>query len=170
MANSWAVKRDYRILIVEDDPIIQEVAGTFLGDAFLVEIVGTQKDALERLARQDKPNVNAIVLDLMLPNGSGVEVVRGVQLRFPAIPIVVITGMEFTSEQVIESGAQEFLSKPFTAKELIRAVSSAIARHRVRWMFAPIDQELAGIKQELKERDEARVTGLARASDQMPKP
>ena len=146
---SAVVRKDYRVLAVEDDPHVVDVITLFLGDTFHVEAVSRKADALDRLSDQDKPKIHAVVLDLMLPNGVGVEVVRSVNLRFPSIPIIVITGQDFTQEQIIESGAQEFLPKPFAHKELVRAVSAAIARHKVRGTFAPLDQALADIKQGL---------------------
>ena len=126
-----------RILLVEDEPVIVAAAGRALRpEGFQVDETGSVPEALERLTAQ---TYDLILCDLMLPQVSGLELVRAAVRDFPDVPVILITGYA-TLENALESfraGAFDFIPKPFDIGELLGVVYRAAARHR-----APLDAPL----------------------------
>ncbi|OGR73168.1 MAG: hypothetical protein A2089_12560 [Elusimicrobia bacterium GWD2_63_28] len=115
MENKLAPSADKLILIVDDDKAIRELLQVLLQrEGFRVETAEDGADAL-RKARAKAPDL--ILLDLMLPNGSGMEVVRELQEEETgAIPVVIMTGrfMDRSTSELIrrETNVREYLEKP----------------------------------------------------------
>ena len=127
------------VLLIEDERVSAELVRHLLEGAedadFAVEHVTTLAGGLARLA---SPGVDVVLLDLLLPNGEGLEVVRRVCSEHPEVPVVVITGLEDseTALAAIRECAQDYLVKgQFDARDLIRAVRFAIERHKVKVRF-----------------------------------
>lgn len=136
------------VLIVEDDAVTAAKFADWLtknpaAPHMTTELVSTIGGAANRL---NLPGVDAVVLDLMLPNGSGVALVKQLQSRFPAVPVVVVTGLEDSySVDAIHSGAQEFLLKGMLTPDILaRAVRHAVVRHEVRAQHKPLEEAVAG--------------------------
>jgi DNA-binding response OmpR family regulator len=115
-----------RILIVEDDPVIADAVrvGLALGGAS-VDWVETCADAL---AAVSTTRFSAIVLDIMLPDGSGIDVLREMRARKETIPVLLLTARDEISDRVsgLDAGADDYLVKPFDLDELaarIRAIT-----------------------------------------------
>lgn len=107
-----------RVLVVVDEPPLVRAVRIGLGSAgFVVEAARTSLDALELLTRHP-PDV--LVLDLVLPDGGGVEVCREVR-RLSRLPIVVMSaaGEERETVRALDAGADECLTKPFGVSELL---------------------------------------------------
>lgn len=106
-----------RILVVDDDPTVAEIVVKYLErDGYEADAVGDGTTALER-ARAAPPEL--VVLDLMLPGLDGLEVCR--QLRDIApVPVIMLTARGEEEDRVVglELGADDYLAKPFSPREL----------------------------------------------------
>ena len=119
-----------RILVVEDDPILSDGlrAGLCLSGA-TVECVATCADADAALATS---RFGVVVLDLMLPDGSGLDVLRSLRGRDDRTPVVLLTARDAVADRIagLDGGADDYLGKPFDLDELsarIRAVARRAA-------------------------------------------
>jgi two-component system response regulator MtrA len=118
---------DAQILLVEDDPSIREVTALGLRAAgFTVATAVDGVDGLERW-RADRPDL--VLLDVMLPRMDGLEVCRAIR-REATTPIVMLTARSDTIDVVVglESGADDYVRKPFELPELVARVRAALRR------------------------------------------
>jgi two-component system repressor protein LuxO len=116
-----------RILLIEDTLSLARVYQDYLrADGYIIEHVGTGHDAINRL-RSDPPDV--AVLDLVLPDMDGREVLRSAREVAPETRMVVITahGSVNVAVEAMRDGASDFLLKPFTAEKLRSTVMSTLA-------------------------------------------
>ncbi|HVX42371.1 MAG TPA: response regulator transcription factor [Mycobacteriales bacterium] len=116
-----------RIMVVEDDPTVRDVVRRYLErDGLAVELIDSGEVALER-ALADPPAL--IILDLMLPGLSGLEVCRTLRAR-QETPIVMLTALGEESDRVtgLEIGADDYVTKPFSPRELALRVRSVLRR------------------------------------------
>jgi DNA-binding response OmpR family regulator len=116
-----------RVLIVEDDPTVAEVVSRYLErDGFAVECVADGRDAL---ARADAQLPDLVVLDIMLPGLDGLEVCRRLRARAP-IPVVMLTARGSEEDRVLglDLGADDYVSKPFSPRELTARVKAVLRR------------------------------------------
>jgi DNA-binding response OmpR family regulator len=148
-----------RVLIVEDDPTVAEVVARYLErEGFAVESVADGRDAL---ARADAQLPDLVVLDIMLPGLDGLEVCRRLRSRAP-IPVVMLTARGSEEDRVLglELGADDYVAKPFSPRELTARVKAVLRR-----AGSPLDDvdrtgtlEFDGLSIDLAAR-EARVRG-----------
>jgi DNA-binding response OmpR family regulator len=120
-----------RILVVEDDPAVQKaLKRLFESEGYAVEIQGNGKSALESF-HSAPPAV--IILDLRLPKLSGSDLCKEVKAKAPALPIVVLSATSDVSDKVLllELGADDYVTKPFSPRELLARVRAAL-RHTSR--------------------------------------
>jgi len=120
---------DARILLVEDDPSIREVTALGLrASGFEVE---TAADGVEGLERWRSVAPDLVLLDVMLPRMDGLEVCRAIR-REATTPIVMLTARADTIDVVVglESGADDYVRKPFEMPELVARVRAALRRHQ----------------------------------------
>jgi DNA-binding response OmpR family regulator len=118
-----------RVLVVEDDPTVAEVVSRYLRrEGFAVESVADGAVAL-RQALADLPAL--VVLDLMLPGLDGLEVCRRLRAVAP-IPVVMLTARGDEEDRVVglELGADDYLAKPFSPRELTARVKAVLRRAR----------------------------------------
>ena len=118
---------DARILLVEDDPSIREVMALGLRAAgFAVETAADGLEGVERW-RHDRPDL--VLLDVMLPRLDGLEVCRAIR-REATTPVVMLTARADTIDVVVglESGADDYVRKPFEMPELVARVRAALRR------------------------------------------
>jgi DNA-binding response OmpR family regulator len=118
------------ILVVEDEPALRDTLSYNLKkDGFAVEAVGDGRSALE-YARRLKPDL--IVLDLMLPEIDGFEVCRILRKEM-ITPILMLTARDDEIDRVVglEVGADDYLTKPFSMRELMARVKAQLRRSRL---------------------------------------
>jgi DNA-binding response OmpR family regulator len=118
-----------RILVVDDDPTVAEVVARYLlRDGHEVECVADGNAAL-RSAAAGAPDL--VVLDLMLPGLDGLEVCRRLRERWP-VPIVMLTALGEETDRLVglETGADDYVTKPFSPRELALRVKSVLRRAR----------------------------------------
>jgi DNA-binding response OmpR family regulator len=117
-----------RILVVEDDhAVLKALKRLFEAEQFSVEISSDGKSALEAFRRLAPA---AIVLDLRLPAMSGRDVCREIKRQAPTIPIIVLSATSDISDKVLllEMGADDYVTKPFSPRELLARVRAALRR------------------------------------------
>ena len=130
-ANSAEAQRPAKILVVEDEPNM--VAG--LRDNFEFEgyEVITANDGIEglRLALEDSPDL--VVLDVMMPRMSGLDVCKQLRAKRGSIPIIMLTarGQELDKVVGLELGADDYVTKPFSIRELLARVKAVLRRTAV---------------------------------------
>jgi two-component system, OmpR family, response regulator MtrA len=118
---------DARILLVEDDPSIREITALGLRAAgFTVDTAADGLEGVERW-RHDRPDL--VLLDVMLPRLDGLEVLRAIR-REATTPVVMLTARADTIDVVVglESGADDYVRKPFEMPELVARVRAALRR------------------------------------------
>ena len=147
-----------RVLIVEDDPNVAEVVGRYLvREGYSVE---TEADGLRGLeqALADPPDL--VVLDLMLPSLSGLEVCRRLRAVAP-VPVIMLTarGEEVDRIAGLELGADDYVAKPFSPRELTARVKAVLRRASGVVAFGEAAMLRAGSLEVDPVAHEARVEG-----------
>jgi len=119
-----------KILVVEDEPTLQEtIAYNLKKQGYDVEIVGDGRAALEA-ARTLNPDL--LLLDIMLPSLDGLEITR-ILRREMNVPIIMLTARDDEIDRVVglEMGADDYLTKPFSMRELMARVKTQLRRARL---------------------------------------
>jgi DNA-binding response OmpR family regulator len=121
-------------LVVEDEPNIRELVSLHLGLEGLHVTTAADGDAALRLAGAE--DFDIVVLDLMLPRIDGVSVCRAIRRQESNgdVPILMLTAKREESDKVVglESGADDYLTKPFGVRELVARVRALLRRPRAR--------------------------------------
>ena len=121
------IGRKRRILLVEDEESITTPLAEALGrEGFDVSVAGTAASALE-LVGGERPDL--VLLDVMLPDGSGFDVARELR-RDSRVPIIMLTARGEEADRVagLELGADDYVVKPFSARELVARVRAVLRR------------------------------------------
>jgi two-component system KDP operon response regulator KdpE len=116
-----------RILVVDDEPQILRALQLKLRSAgYAVETAATAQDALTKATMRPP---DAIVLDLLLPDGSGTDVCREVR-AWSAVPIVVLSAVGEEREKIaaLDAGADDYVTKPFSGDELVARLRAVLRR------------------------------------------
>jgi len=116
------------VLVVDDDPTVSDVVRRYLVHAgFQVTLSADGPDALAAFARE-RPDL--VVLDLMLPGVDGLEVCRRLRSSDGDVPIVMLTALGEEADRVVglQLGADDYVTKPFSPRELVLRVQSVLRR------------------------------------------
>src|SRR5438552_4859464 len=143
-----AASKKPRILIIEDEPAM--VAG--LRDNFEYEgyEVISAGDGVEGLDRALADNPDLVVLDVMMPRMSGLDVCKQLKVKRPSLPIIMLTarGQEIDKVVGLELGADDYVTKPFSIRELLARVKAVLRRagagsgNQERYSFGDVEVNL----------------------------
>lgn len=123
---------DERVLVVEDDPSIREIAAIGLKAAgYRVVTCADGRDGLAQVRAAGTGGFHAVILDVMLPFLDGFEVCREIR-KSSQVPIVILTARTDTVDVVVglESGADDYVKKPFEMPELVARLRAVLRRGR----------------------------------------
>ncbi len=136
-------RRPHRILIVEDEPgLAESVRYALEAEGFDVTVGASGLSGLE-LARNSSPDL--VLLDLMLPEMSGLDVCR--QIRSSSdVPIIMLTAKDSEADKVsgLELGADDYMTKPFSMRELVARVRANLRRSAKTGVLADSNEVLRG--------------------------
>lgn len=127
-----------RILIVDDDPSLVEALRAALGPYYEILTSNTGLDALELIARQP---LDLVLLDYLLPDVSGLTILRTIKKLFPSVLVILITafGSEDVSVESFRGGARDYLKKPINVSELLARMERLLtARKRTLEARSPV--------------------------------
>ena len=119
------------ILVVEDDPALQDLLELHLGDlGYRVDVVGDGRQGLERARIGDYA---LVILDRMLPGMEGLAVCRALRAEGDTTPVLLLTARGEEGDKVggLEGGADDYVTKPFSIRELLARVGALIRRRRL---------------------------------------
>jgi DNA-binding response OmpR family regulator len=114
------------ILVVEDEPAIAEsVAYALRRDGFSVSLAGNLAEA-----ELERDRADLVVLDLMLPDGSGFDFIGTLRAARPGKPVIVLSSRDGEADRVaaLETGADDYVTKPFSPREIVARVRAVLRR------------------------------------------
>jgi DNA-binding response OmpR family regulator len=117
-----------RVFVVEDDPRLGQVLRDGLGKAgFAVDLCTCQRDAAEALANFP---YDALILDLGLPDGDGLQLCIDVRSRGNTVPVLMLTARDAVDDRIagLNAGADDYLIKPFAMAELVARIKALLRR------------------------------------------
>jgi len=118
-----------RILVVDDETAVTDLIGYNLEKAHYQVITAHDGEAALELARESKPDL--VLLDLMLPKVDGLDVCRELR-KTSQVPIIMVTARGEETDRVIglELGADDYLTKPFSMRELLARIKAVLRRNQ----------------------------------------
>ena len=117
-----------RILVVDDDREIRSLLGRYLSDqGFRVSLAASRREC-ESSINDNSPDL--VVLDVMLPDGSGLDICRSLRTLRPSMPVILLTALKEDVDRIIglEIGADDYLGKPFNPRELTARIKAVLRR------------------------------------------
>ena len=130
-----------RILIADDEPSVRDAVGYALKqEGFEVTVAVDGEDADGKLGGAD-PGFDLLILDIMMPGRSGLDICRDVRARSP-VPIILLTAKDQEVDKVVglEVGADDYVTKPFSPRELLARIRATV--RRVRGQAGPAKQTI----------------------------
>ena len=145
-----------RVLVVEDEESYREVLSYMLSKEGF-EVIEAP-DGATGIAQFDRHGADIVLLDLMMPGLSGTEVCRQLRLRSP-VPVIMVTARDSEVDKVVglELGADDYVTKPFSHRELVARIR-AVLRRGNETELVPDVIEAGGVRMDV-ERHEVSVTG-----------
>jgi two-component system, OmpR family, response regulator RegX3 len=122
-----------RILVADDEPSVRDAVGYALKqEGFDVTLAVDGEDADAKLGGNDSPGFDLLILDIMMPGRSGLDICRDVRSRSP-VPIILLTAKDAEVDKVVglEVGADDYVTKPFSVRELLGRVRAQLRRREL---------------------------------------
>jgi DNA-binding NtrC family response regulator len=131
-----------RILVVDDDPVVQRSCERILAQDHDVQLADNGSKGLSLLAGEP---FDVALVDLKLPDRSGMDILREAPDRFPDVPIIIITGYSTIKSAVeaIKMGAFDYVAKPFEPAEIEAAVEKALRQRRLLRDYRAVQEALS---------------------------
>jgi len=142
-----------RIVVVEDEPAIRR------GVCDMLRLSGYEvaeaSDGLKGLAEASRNDVDLVLLDLMLPRKDGLEVLRDLRQTRPAVPVIILTAKGGEDDRVrgLKMGADDYVLKPFSARELLARIEAVLRRSSGRSAGAVTHARLGHATIDLQRRE-----------------
>jgi DNA-binding response OmpR family regulator len=130
------------ILAVDDDPSVRQMIADYLGDNDIrVTALASGRQIPEVMARD---TIDLVVLDLRMPGEDGMEIARKLREEAAGLPIIMLTGRKDEADRVmgLELGADDYLTKPFSPRELLARIRALLRRSRAQQTVADGHQKM----------------------------
>jgi two-component system response regulator ResD len=117
-----------RVLVVDDEPMVRDVLARYLAhEGFEVDVAADGQEALERV---EDAEPDLVLLDLMLPRVDGYEVFRTLRERGTVMPVIMLTARGEETDRIVglEFGADDYVTKPFSPREVVARVRAVLRR------------------------------------------
>src|SRR6202048_1875021 len=136
------------ILIVDDDLQIRKLLGRYFTEQGFRVTLASDKRTLE--AALESNDIKLIVLDVMLPDGSGLDICRDMRAENSHVPIILLTALKEDVDRIIglEIGADDYLGKPFNPRELAARIRAVLRRQNdaEQTVHSPQEYRFEGFK------------------------
>jgi len=121
------------ILLVDDDPVFSRFTENVLTEGGMKVIPAFNK--AEGLELFERHNPTCVILDIFLPDGSGVDLIKPVRAAAPKVPIIIVSGQSEVDEVVraMKDGANDYIKKPFRGEELLLKIQIVLEATKTRW-------------------------------------
>jgi signal transduction histidine kinase len=164
-----SLKTALQVLVIDDEATTRQGCLRALAPANYA--VDTAPDLQTGRQLMESQAYDLFILDVMLPDGNGLDLLDTILEEMPSAICIIITGAASTEMAVeaVRRGAYDFVSKPFTCDELLMAVSKSLERHRLLAIEAEA-QALAEAKAHLEELDEAKTQLMLKLAHEMRAP
>ncbi|MGQ0792914.1 MAG: response regulator [Deltaproteobacteria bacterium] len=118
-----------KILIADDHPIVRSGLRQIVGEEPNMEVVGEARDARETLELARKQEWDLIILDISMPDASGLEVLKQIKRDYPKLPVLILSvySEEQYAVRVLKSGAAGYMTKESAPAELVKAIRKVVA-------------------------------------------
>ena len=143
-----------RVLVIEDDHVVTETLTVYLEQAGFA--VSTCRDGVSGLAAASAPDIAVVILDLMIPGMLGQEVCRRLRAS-SSVPVLMLTARTAEADRItgLELGADDYVGKPFSPREIVARVQALVRRTRTATGTPPAplrvgDVELDGFSRQVR--------------------
>lgn len=130
------VQQKIRVLVVDDDPALQQLIGLLLTNAGLEPVEALNAAAAARILRTEQPPPRLIILDMMLPDVSGLEFLKQMRAKaqFDELPVLILSALADPQQirEGLQAGADRYLTKPYLANNLVITVQDMLRKGRQR--------------------------------------
>ena len=136
------------ILVVDDDKSTRDYLSTFLTSCgYAVDSAASGDEALARVAGGYTPSI--VLLDIMLPGLDGREVLKALKTTYSALPIIILSGIGQikTVVEAMQTGASDYLTKPFEEEALLLAIENVLEKQQLKEELRNLRQQLAYVEQ-----------------------
>ncbi len=148
------------ILLVDDDPVFTQFTQNILMEKDMKVITAFNKAEGLDLFERNRPS--CVILDIFLPDGSGVDLIKPMRSEMPNVPVIMVSGQSEVDEVVraMKEGASDYIKKPFRGEELLIKIQMVLDSTKTKW-------ELESLKTQVRADEEYRL--LFSLSDRMNK-
>ncbi len=159
-----------RILIVDDEPLILDMVSSYVGQIGFEAM--TAPNGLEALERLRKEPYTILITDIKMPEMDGFELMRTVRNEFPEIHIIAMTGhgVSYSFTDVVECGATDYVSKPFSFDEMRAKLNRVVRERRLLRDLKQKSLELEKANEDLKRLDNLKSIFISSVSHELRTP